>query len=259
MAKGVISRCLGIVALVVNRQKGAFSPPSFCQNFLHSFVVGLTHVLRYTCHSHLALVEGLCEKGDSLIDSSPKEALSLYGEAKGLLTATSLEGESNVKMIDLVLQAIEIRRVRSFLAAHKNDRDALRDEEFYQETSAALKGAREGHTRYWPELVGIIALLLHSRSSYTLAEGMYRSCIGLMAQKGTPQLPLAHQHRILAEAKQSYKLLAISMQQNTLAHDLDRECESLTLARSPSLSPILPYSLVPLPIETEISQTGFLC
>jgi len=208
---------------------------------------------------HLRM-EGYCEKGDAHIDTDPVEALKMYKMAlEANKQCKKDDGESSQqKALELAYQALSIRRARSFIMAYRNDRDEFYNEEFHQEISQALKSSREGLSRYWTELVAVMALMLHIKTNFTLAEGMYRKCIELMGHKTLPQLPLANQHRILAEVKQSYKLLATSMQQDTLAANLDKETEELTLRMDPTLSQILPYNLVPLPIEEELVTYRFL-
>jgi len=206
-------------------------------------------------------MEGYCEKGDAHIDTNPKEALEMYKmalEANKQCKKEGAEESAPAKALELAYQALSIRRARSFIMAYRNDRNEFYNEEFHQEISQALKSSREGLTRYWTELVAVMALMLHIKTNFTLAEGMYRKCIELMGHKTLPQLPLAPQHRILAEVKQTYKLLASSMQQDTLASNLDKETEELSLRMAPTISQVLPYNLVPLPIEEELVTSRFL-
>ena len=140
------------------------------------------------------------------------------------------------------------------MLANKDDRFALDDDEFMKDFSAVLHNARMSQSKYWGELVGIMAMILQCKSNFTFAEGMYRKAIEIFDDDSIPSMPKDWEHVVIAETKQSYKLLASIMQQTTVASNLDAETELLDLRYSKSLASSLPHTILPFPIERELQE-----
>lgn len=214
-------------------------------------------------------MEGFVEKGDSVMDTDPKLAYNYYDEAIKVYRDHALDtakkeckdGEFDPESVvrDNPYQSIETRRARGFLMANKGDSVALSNDDYLDEFSKTLHDARISKSRYWGELVCIMGIICHCKSSITYAEGMYRKAIEIFEdEEYFGKIPTSWRDVILAETYQSYKVLAISMLQDSVATKLDKKTDNLYLRNSKNLSNYLPHPYLPIPVEKELDEENFL-